>query len=77
MVTLVVFNRFALAEFLRLTGTTKAQLASRAQVSPGYITDLIKGNKRCPTVKAIQKLARALDVDWRSLYYEVPASAAA
>lgn len=69
----MVFNRFALADFLRLTGITKAQLAGRAQVAPSYVTELLKGDKRAPTVPTIKKLAVAIDVDWRSLYYEVPA----
>lgn len=69
----MVFNRHALADFLRLTGITKAQLAGRAGVAPSYITELIKGDKRAPSLPTVKKLAAALDVDWRSLRYESPA----
>lgn len=69
----MVFNRYALAEFLRLQGITKAQLAARAAISPGYITELVKGDKRTPSIPTVKKLAEALDVDWRALCYESPA----
>lgn len=71
-----MFNRWALAEFLRCHATTQAELAKQADLSPGYITDLLKGNKRNPTRTSIRRIAQALDIDWRALYIEVPATVA-
>ena len=72
----IMFNRWAVEDFLRLQCMTRAHLASRAGIAPGYVSDLLNGKKATPSRSAIRKLASALEVNPRSLYFE-PAEVAA
>jgi len=44
-------------------GMTKKELADRAGVSAGYVTNLIRGEKRAPSEEVINKLVVALELD--------------
>jgi transcriptional regulator with XRE-family HTH domain len=69
----MLFNRLALADFLQCKEVTRADLAKQTDLSPGYITDLLKGNKRNPTLDTIRRIASALNISAGSLYFELPA----
>jgi transcriptional regulator with XRE-family HTH domain len=70
----VPFNRFALTDFLRLLAVTRSELAVQAEISPSYVTELLDGTKKAPSLKTVRKIATALDIDHRALMYLPPAS---
>jgi len=43
-------------------GLTQEQLCKRARVSRGYLADLEAGHRKNPSVKVLQRLAKALGV---------------
>lgn len=77
----MVFNRVALAEFLRLRVMTPAELTKRAGISAPYLSNLMSGRKRNPTRTVVRSIAEALEIDPRALFAEiderVPAGATA
>jgi transcriptional regulator with XRE-family HTH domain len=64
-----ILGRNVRAARLRL-GLSQEAVALEAEMKRGYVSDLERG-KRNPSVKAIARLARALDVSPRDLL-EVP-----
>lgn len=70
---MILFNRFALAEFRRLIGYSQTGLAKADGRSTSYISALESGDRTNPSMETIKALSAALEVDPRALYVEVPA----
>ena len=64
-----------LRELRQRRGLTLHDIASRADVSPTHLSELERG-KSSPTIGAVVRLARALEVDVRDLLDAVPRTAA-
>ena len=43
-------------------GLTQAKLATRAKVTQGYVAQLERGTKKNPSLPALKRIAKALDV---------------
>lgn len=58
-------NKFSemLEEFRNARQMSKKDLASRADLTPSYISQLTLGDRTMPTIKAVSALAKALDLD--------------
>ena len=64
------FNRWAAEDFLRKACLTRAELASRVGITPSYVTELLKGDKRAPSRSVVRRLAEVLDCNPQSLLFE-------
>lgn len=51
-----------LAHALKHSGVKASHLASKAGVSKGYVSELLKGNKQSPSIETCRKFAEVLDV---------------
>ena len=52
-----------LAALMAERGVTFRGLAEKTQLSAGYLTHLVHGNRPVPSNDVVERLARALDVD--------------
>ena len=53
----------AIERLMNETGTTYRGLASKTDLSAGYLNHLVHGNRPVPSNAVIKRLANALDVD--------------
>jgi transcriptional regulator with XRE-family HTH domain len=56
-----------LQNLIRERGTTAEQVAFAAEISKSYLSAVLRG-KKSPTVRTLEKLAQALDVDVEQLF---------
>jgi transcriptional regulator with XRE-family HTH domain len=54
--------RVVIREMREEQGLSQAQLAKKAKVAQGYISDLEAGGKRNPSIDVLKRLAKALGV---------------
>lgn len=55
--------------FRKLKGLKQVQLAEKADISVSYLCEIENG-KTMPSIKTLTKLAKALNVDFASLFAE-------
>ncbi len=70
--TAVLFNPAALTEVRRIRNLSKSELAVRAGKSRPYITQLEGQDRKAPSRKAVEDLARALEVEDPAVLYVEP-----
>lgn len=68
----VEVNRYAIEEFLEREHLNRSQLAAKAQVSTGLVSDVLNGRTTKVSRPTIAKIARALDVARPEALYARP-----
>lgn len=68
----IIDSDFKLREWLQALGVQQTDLAEKAGVNEGYISQLVSGEKQNPSPKMVKKLATALNLRRPILLWSLP-----